>query len=246
MGNEPVLPNTVPAAAEIACPKCGFVQEERLDCLKCGVVFSKYYALFHSAEPGGESGADGELPPEPADPDVRTSLSDLQSQIRALHGRLAEVNFEKAERNQIRADLKALQRQLEENVKRLENRLDRCDDRLEHPPVPLQSEEALSDIPVLYDRIGQVEERLVDSDLGCRRIEELAEKQDDAARKLSELETQLAAIRREAEALRAALDAVRAAKKAEDPQTGLEEDVHVIRRNLVVFRRLLAKPSGES
>ena len=108
------------------CPKCGFTQEERADCKKCGVVFSKFYAL-HSQEPASiyelqnpiqapAGSGEGYQSSEPADlATVRQSLRDLQQ-------RFNEIEFERAERRQIRSEIHVLDERLQEILGRIASR----------------------------------------------------------------------------------------------------------------------------
>jgi len=45
-------------SAIVICPKCGFDQDERIDCLRCGVIFSKYFAVHPEARPVRAESAD--------------------------------------------------------------------------------------------------------------------------------------------------------------------------------------------
>jgi hypothetical protein len=88
------------------CPKCGFEQEERLDCKECGIVFSKYQALFPPADEAG---------PADEDPQMKSEFHTLQIQVRELSSRMREAEFEKAERKKLRADLKELEERIQHN-----------------------------------------------------------------------------------------------------------------------------------
>ena len=46
------------------CPKCGFAQPEGAECIACGIIFAKYWAV-HGPPSGAESSAPEEPPPEP-------------------------------------------------------------------------------------------------------------------------------------------------------------------------------------
>ena len=210
----------------IQCPKCGHAQEDRPDCKKCGIVFSKYLALYPSVKPAEAVAAMDSGAPEPYDHELKTALSEIQAKIKALQARFAEVEFEKAERNQLRADFKNLERQFNENAARVDSRLEKCEQRPDPPPVSLLHQEAFDfEIPAIRDRLDQVEEKLAGFELASRSLEELRAKQEAASSRASELENLISDLRREIAEIRIAL-------QAQDPRTPLEEDVHAIRQLL--------------
>jgi hypothetical protein len=105
----------------VNCPKCGFVQEERLDCRKCGVVFAKYFAMY---PPDGstpvESAESFEMPPPaPVDP-YQIELSEIRHSLRELTRRFNELDFERIERNRMRNEIRVIEQKLEEGLARLQ------------------------------------------------------------------------------------------------------------------------------
>ncbi len=106
------------------CPKCGHLQEERQDCVRCGIVFAKYYA-FHAPEKGGSPEVQEAAPvPGPVPADVLASeVAELRQRLREAMRRLGDVEFERAERNVLRGELKALEHRSAELIEALTGRL---------------------------------------------------------------------------------------------------------------------------
>jgi chromosome segregation ATPase len=95
------------------CPKCGHEQEERLDCKKCGVVFTKFYALYP------QQGATAPL----AESAEVMELTEISRLIRDLSRRFNEFEFERAERTRLRGDLRILDQKVESGLKELGDRI---------------------------------------------------------------------------------------------------------------------------
>ncbi len=105
------------------CPKCGFVQEERADCKKCGVVFAKFFA-FHVQESaptpsiqepptGGSAVA---LEPSPAE---LSQLHEIKQSLRNLEQRFHELEFERAERRRLHGEMRVVGERLQESLARV-------------------------------------------------------------------------------------------------------------------------------
>ncbi|MFH1573904.1 MAG: hypothetical protein ABIG68_07955, partial [Acidobacteriota bacterium] len=102
------------------CPKCGFAQEERVDCIKCGVVFAKFYALYSPDGPAGlEAQEFPDLPPAPFMELGIQDLSEMRQTLRDLTRRFNELDFERIERGRMRNDLRALEQTVEEGMSAL-------------------------------------------------------------------------------------------------------------------------------
>jgi chromosome segregation ATPase len=164
----------------VNCPKCGYVQEERLDCRKCGVVFSKYYAL-HSQDtpPHADSREASSPPPHTSTESYLPDLVEMRQSLKDIGRRLNETDFERAERNRLSGEVRALDQRIQElqaqlaaSVEGLEKRTSNLVSSL------LPSEEHLKRLNLdlieaylvpLLTRLDQVEEkaglRLKDSSL---------------------------------------------------------------------------------
>ena len=218
------------------CPKCGYAQEKRLDCKKCGIVFSKYYALFPPGKVADAPPAEAPNGQELSGQELRTMVSGLQMQVQVLSNRFAEVEFEKAERNQLRLDLKNLERQLSENIGRLEYRLD-------HPlisPAPQDTTESV--LPEMRERLEHLEAKLGSLDFAGQYIVELSEKGEANAHKISDMQPQIAILHNDFQEMKSRLEIIAQAQKVEEPRTPIEKDVHAIRKNLDELRAFLNKP----
>jgi len=108
-------------ATLVICPKCGFEQEERVDCKKCGVVFAKYYALH---PPNGASPPEEmvESAPKP-EPQTLSDLAELRHLLDELNRRFNELEFERIERNRMRAEIRKMEKQLQESLGQISDRL---------------------------------------------------------------------------------------------------------------------------
>ncbi len=123
------------------CPKCGYEQEERLDCIKCGIVFSKYMALHlggkqNRPEPFPQISIPEALPEETMAPE----LLDLRQSLREVQRRLGDVEFERAERALIKNELKSLDQRIQGLLEPLASRISALEARLDllaqAPPPP--------------------------------------------------------------------------------------------------------------
>jgi DNA repair exonuclease SbcCD ATPase subunit len=194
----------------VNCPKCGYEQEERLDCRKCGVVFSKYIAMQTeaSATPGshvpGENGAPIEI-------------LELRQNIRDLNRRFSEVEFERVERSQIKGELKLLDKKVQTSSEQISQRLEDLEKLLSSPQAPppppdgavfaqVQQEILEANVDPLARRLSRVEETLERwerellqrnslseeiSDIKEAVIEPLAGRLNDAEAKLQRWEKEL-------------------------------------------------------
>ncbi len=115
------------------CPKCGYSQEERLDCRKCGVVFNKYYLLHPPSKPAAAEGGDPVQPPPPQpaiSEDSANEIADLRQSFRDLNRRFNEVEFERAERTHLRSELRALDQRFKEDLIQAQDRLAAIEGRI--------------------------------------------------------------------------------------------------------------------
>ncbi len=153
------------------CPKCGYPQEERLDCVKCGIVFSKYVLhLTDRASRPESQAAQQRSPLQPALPDELppTDLAELRQTVRELSRRFGEVEFERAERNQIRSELRGLDQKMRDAVSQMGARLadfeSRVDDIPQTPPDPpldlLKEQIWEEDLRPLLEKIDRLEAAL--------------------------------------------------------------------------------------
>ncbi len=222
----------------MVCPKCGFSQEKRSDCKKCGIIFSKYYALYPSRNAG--DGAEGEGPnsQEVLERELRMRIDELQDQVHTLSSRCAQFEFEKAERSRLRQDLRNLERQLAENVERLEMRMDNV------PPPAAAPQMFDPRFSELRDRLEHVEAALRSMEFAGQYMADLSDRSETSARQIADLQQQVALFRDEIDAVKSRLEAIVEAQKAEEPRTPLEEDVHAIRKNLDELRAFLSRPAA--
>lgn len=208
------------------CPKCGFEQEERLDCRECGIIFSKYNALFQSADGRNEhndsaSGMD--------------EIQELQIQMRDLSSRLIEAEFEKAERKKLRSDLRDMEDLLQSEKTEKEARLKQIEDKLlcqpEGPGTKIERE-----IQGKLAKIDEMEQKTTQlSDILTTTIDQytnLWEKTGQNSYQIAEFHKQILALRDEVLELRNQLEILQKNQTKEEPQTIADDDIRAIRRNL--------------
>jgi chromosome segregation ATPase len=209
------------------CPKCGFEQEERLDCKECGIVFSKYQTLF----PSGEAAQSTD-----EDPQMKSEFRTLQIQVRELSSRMLEAEFEKAERKKLRADLKELEERIQKNQEQVETGMQQIGQALEKilkesdNKIP---QESLHKLPV-PEKFAEETNRLAEK-LGATvdQLTTLWEKTGQNSFQLTELRNQMSALRDEVVEVKKQLANLEKIRKVEpEPQTILEDDLKAIRKNL--------------
>jgi hypothetical protein len=156
------------------CPKCGYEQDTRLDCLKCGIVFSKYSAR------NGDRAATSILSefqqPGTGEDTSPVTLLELRQELRDLAHRFHEVEFERAERGQLRTEVHNLDRRIESAAEQASIRLDSLEKRENEPP-PLPLPLHLGDQPDLQGEIQRLMieplmEKLAQIDARVQKLEE--------------------------------------------------------------------------
>ncbi len=108
----------------LKCPKCGYLQEERPDCVRCGIVFSKYVALYSPEKSGVVDEQDVTHVAYPGPPEVPAAeLSEIRQALRDVMRRLNDVEFERAERSLLRGEIRSLEQKWQKLFEDFKGRL---------------------------------------------------------------------------------------------------------------------------
>ncbi|MBN2318837.1 MAG: hypothetical protein JXR49_07160 [Acidobacteria bacterium] len=208
------------------CPKCGLEQEERLDCKECGIVFSKYNALFQSSQSQDSTGEEAS---------TNSEFQELQIKVRELSAKSIDIEFEKAERKKLRTDVKDLEEQVRRNQQEIENRIRQMEDRLQTSGVENDSKISPEILEIL-EKSEEMEEKTAKiTDNLNRTINQLTslwEKTGQNSFQITELNNQLAALRNEMLGLKTQVEALQKNHSSTEPKTIAEDDVKAIRQNL--------------
>jgi chromosome segregation ATPase len=208
------------------CPKCGLEQEERIDCLGCGIVFSKFKTLYSSSATSD---------PEKEESLIRSEIPDLQMRVRELNSRLIAVEFEKAERKQLRSDLKNLEQQIRQSQEQVEIRMQQIETSLANAYKEFNHEIGSKrlEIPPQFAEIEAKTAALVDNlNLTVDQLTGLWEKTGQNSFQITELNEQMTALRQTVLAMNTQMDSLQKNHSYQEPQTIYEDDVKAIRRNL--------------
>ncbi len=225
------------------CPKCGHSQEERQDCLRCGIVFAKYYAMY----PQGR-----DMPVEiqepmvtshavPADP-LLVEVSELRQGVREIASRLSDVEFDRAERSLLRGEVKSAEQRLTDLVEDVRDRLQALEDRMPaQDQAETQSEPAGITIEELSERLVRAEEQFERvSAQATAEDRAAAEKIRGVAVRQSGLEDQMdklvAGLQREAEASRPAEGSLQELRQAVQNVTVRYSEIGELKKNHLVLQ----------
>ncbi len=186
----------------LKCPKCGYLQEERPDCVRCGIVFSKYIALYSPERTGGADELDVTPASYPGPPEVPAAeLSEVRQALRDVMRRLSDVEFERAERNLLRGEIKSLEQKWQKLFEEFGGRLQSLEDsnpgsRLEQLQNEFREKELVPAVERSDEKLKDVAARL--KDLGSQvtghayttaeRLRSLEGKIDGVAARTSEIE----------------------------------------------------------
>jgi chromosome segregation ATPase len=217
----------------IKCPKCGYLQEESEDCVRCGIIFAKYYALHTPERAIPQEGQDpGPAPYSVPAETLAAEVSELRQNLRDVARRLNDMDFERAERSVLRGETKALEQRLNESLAGLSGRVQTLEGR--DPGLELeQLKEELweKELGPFMDRLDRLEEGL-DKLISLVPDDLPGEPAPDPAARLDRLEGRM-------ESIAAALEKVpRDARPAEDLIRELEEMRNAVRTATVRYTEI--------
>lgn len=249
----------------VNCPKCGFVQEERADCKKCGVVFAKFYALH---APDSLAAAAVQEPQRASNESAKEKpclelpgLLEFRQHLRDLQERFNELESERAGRQRIRNEIRALEERLQESLEQITTRQDEIERRISEPDSPagmptlqdladLRMELQAIDFKSIQNRFERLEGRLqlCTEELAARSDPQLLELLPMLDGRLTEvegridelLETEGARLPNEAQAQ---LDAT--VKALEELKTGLQNvtvrysEIGELKKNHLVLHNMI-------
>jgi len=248
----------------VNCPKCGFAQEERIDCRKCGVVFAKYYAL-HAADPAApadsaETAVPGRVRTEEPAMYESPELIEIRQELQILQQRFKDFEFERAERKRLQNELRALDEGVRAAIDQIVDRQDGIEQiiaelaatqpgNLQQEVDDLRLELGVIDIKSIHTRMEWVESQLhLNAAEICTRSDlEPLDRLPAIEARLSAAEQRLAGVAQERAAVpeNGADDRVEAACKAiEEMRSSLQAvslrytEIGELKKNHLVLRNL--------
>ena len=225
------------------CPKCGHSQEERQDCVRCGIVFAKYYAMFPQDKDVPMEGQEAIVSSHavPADA-LMIEVSELRQGVREIASRLSDVEFDRAERSLLRGEVKSVEQRVTELVEDLRNRLLALEDRM---PAPDQAQTPAEPSGItteeLAEQLEQIEQRLdrlstqppAEDPATAEKIRELATQQSGLQDRIDRLS---AGLKREEEAGRPAEQSLEELRQAVQHATVRYSEIGELKKNHLVLQ----------
>lgn len=219
------------------CPKCGYSEEERLDCRKCGVVFSKYYALHTPAKVVVTEAPELVQPPTPDIESLPAEIADLRQNFKELNRRFNDVEFERAERARLRGEIRVLDQKLKDNLEEALERLNALEKRANNPPAPptntspedfqkLKGEMLEEHVAPLLTRLEQIDARIegLTKEPGSKTDPRIIESLRKLVQRVTELDSEVAnlAIDRGTQAENAPVGLEKASKDIDELRASLQ------------------------